>query len=106
MGAGEMTGNDDRRTPGLIPPSACPPHIPQEWYRWIQWPWNMPITSIREYFGAQIALYFSFLGHYTSWSLGLAIFGLPSTIEQASFPHAKSMRIIFVIGVAVWSVTI
>ena len=39
-------------------------------------PWRQPINEIRDYFGEKVALYFHFLGHYTTWLLYLAIAGV------------------------------
>ncbi|KAH9154210.1 hypothetical protein AeRB84_003651 [Aphanomyces euteiches] len=42
--------------------------------RWVSWsymPWNQPITDVKDYFGTKVAMYFAYLGYYTTW-LGLA----------------------------------
>lgn len=48
----------------------------REWLPYHVRPWQQPIDDIRDYFGEKIALYFEFLGHYTSWLMPNAICGL------------------------------
>lgn len=47
------------------------------WYNWdcVFKPWTLPSLDIREYYGAQIALYHSFLSHYATWSFFTGIAG-------------------------------
>jgi hypothetical protein len=45
------------------------------WFSCSVQPWEQPIDEIKDYFGEKIALYFEFLGHYTTWLLGLSIAG-------------------------------
>lgn len=40
------------------------------------WPWNQPLDMVKEYFGEKIALYFSFMGTYTSMLVLPAVAGL------------------------------
>ncbi|XP_075871081.1 anoctamin-7 isoform X2 [Nelusetta ayraudi] len=39
------------------------------WAQWSCWRFYQPLDHIREYFGEKIALYFTWLGFYTSWLL-------------------------------------
>ncbi|KAF0699135.1 Aste57867_10291 [Aphanomyces stellatus] len=44
--------------------------------RWVAWnymPWNQPISHVKNYFGSKVAMYFAYLGYYTTW-LGVAGF--------------------------------
>jgi anoctamin-10/anoctamin-7 len=44
-------------------------------------PWRQPIDDVRNYFGETVALYFHFMGHYTTWLAYLAIIGGIITIH-------------------------
>jgi len=47
--------------------------------RWLvlwQWPWNLPLDLIRDYFGERIGFYFLYLQHYTTMLLGPAVLGV------------------------------
>lgn len=41
-------------------------NLETRWLQWNQMPWDQPYEDIKEYFGIKIALFFCFLGHYTS----------------------------------------
>uniref|UniRef100_A0A8C6TE89 Anoctamin n=1 Tax=Neogobius melanostomus TaxID=47308 RepID=A0A8C6TE89_9GOBI len=45
------------------------------WARWCKWYKYQPLDHIREYFGEKIALYFAWLGFYTTWLLPAAVVG-------------------------------
>uniref|UniRef100_A0A8C1H033 Anoctamin n=1 Tax=Cyprinus carpio carpio TaxID=630221 RepID=A0A8C1H033_CYPCA len=45
------------------------------WSNWLKWYKYQPLDHIREYFGEKIALYFVWLGFYTSWLLPAALVG-------------------------------
>uniref|UniRef100_H3B189 Anoctamin n=2 Tax=Latimeria chalumnae TaxID=7897 RepID=H3B189_LATCH len=45
------------------------------WARWSKWYKYQPLDHIREYFGEKIAIYFGWLGFYTTWLLPAAIVG-------------------------------
>lgn len=51
----------------------------QLWSEWASmWKWNgfQPLDKIKEYFGAQVALYFAWLGFYTHMLIPASIFGI------------------------------
>lgn len=49
--------------------------LKKSWLSFCVMPWRQPIDDVREYFGENIALYFYFLGHYTTWLVLLAVVG-------------------------------
>ena len=63
-----------------------------EWASWSKWYKYQPIESIREYFGEQIALYFAWLGFYTSWLFLAAFVGICVTVY--GYVHGQSTSII------------
>jgi len=68
-------------------------------------PGKQPLDSIRAYFGEKIALYFGFLGHYTSWLLWLSIVGVVVSINEAVQLTTDSLLTpFFGIFVAIWCV--
>jgi len=70
-----------------------------------QLPWDQPLESIRDYFGEKIALYFCFLGHYTSWLLPISIAGMAVGIDMlAEGTTQPASAPFFACMVAFWSV--
>jgi len=49
--------------------------VQKRWLVYWAWPWEQPFTRIKDYFGEKVALYFVFLGHYTSAIMVAAIVG-------------------------------
>lgn len=45
------------------------------WAQWTKWYKYQPLDHIRNYFGEKIALYFAWLGFYTTWLLPAAVIG-------------------------------
>ncbi|XP_048470847.1 anoctamin-7 [Rhincodon typus] len=60
-----------------VPPESLNPRqsLYKYWARWSQWYRYQPLDHIREYFGEKIAIYFAWLGFYTTWLLPAAIVG-------------------------------
>ncbi|OQR85399.1 anoctamin-like protein [Achlya hypogyna] len=68
---------------------------------WARWKWSLlqPIDDICGYFGVKIALYFAYLGHYTTWltlssAAGLSVVGIQVvhsryTISQTELDWVK-----------------
>jgi hypothetical protein len=51
------------------------------WLNWKVKPWEQPIDEVKEYLGEKSALYFEFVGHYTTWLLFLSIAGAAVTLD-------------------------
>lgn len=51
-------------------------NLTRHWLSWKIHPWQQPYDQIKEYFGEKIALYYTFLGHYTTSLIPLAIAGI------------------------------
>ena len=49
------------------------------WARFGNWYCWQPLDVIKEYYGTKVALYFAWLGYYTSWLVLPAIMGLITT---------------------------
>lgn len=48
----------------------------RDWASVSKWIQHQPLTDIKEYFGAHIALYFAWLGFYTHMLIPASIFGI------------------------------
>ena len=66
----------------------------------------MPLsTEVRAYFGEELALYFSFLGHASFWLLGLGVAGgVIELVVFATRDTASPAVAAFALVVALWSV--
>ncbi|ETV94715.1 hypothetical protein H310_11688 [Aphanomyces invadans] len=56
--------------------------------RWVAWnypPWRQPITHIKNYFGSKVAMYFAYLGYYTTWLFGAGLVGLVVFLAELLF---------------------
>jgi anoctamin-10/anoctamin-7 len=51
-------------------------HIAAHILPWGVMPYKLPIDDLRHYYGEKIALYFSFLAHYTHWLFIPSVLGL------------------------------
>lgn len=75
------------------------------WLVYLAWPWDQPFRDIKNYFGEKIALYFKFLGHYCSWLMVPAAFGLLCQLVVAGtgdFSHP--ILPFFSLFIALWAV--
>ncbi|ETW01549.1 hypothetical protein H310_06204 [Aphanomyces invadans] len=66
--------------------------LQKTWMAWCYPPWQQPLPSIRNYFGPKVALYFAFLGHFTTYMLWAALLGLALTTLQIA-PSKVSMYV-------------
>jgi len=84
------------------------PHRAQlrsSWLVWRQLPNKQPISEIKNYFGEEVALYFAFIGHYTTWLLPLSVFGLLSFFDQVIEQSPAAIgSFVFCFLVAFWAV--
>jgi hypothetical protein len=79
--------------------------LSKKWLTYCSAPWNQPYDEIRDYFGEKIALYFKFLGHYTTWLIIPALIGLACqlvVIGTGDFSHP--ILPFFALLIAVWAV--
>lgn len=76
-----------------------------KWLRVLQWPWKQDVESVKNYFGEKIGLYFTWLGHYTTWLIYASLLGFIAWIGVAANNNNPSAPIIpyFCAGIAVWS---
>ncbi len=76
-----------------------------DWLTYCSAPWNQPVDAVKDYLGEKIALYFTFLGHYTTWLMTPALIGLVAQLVVAgtgNFSHP--ILPFYAILVALWSV--
>jgi len=70
-----------------------------------QWPWEQPLDDIRAYLGEKVALYFQFLGHYTTWLLPLSVMGFAVFLDVAAEGNVNAPSVpFFALFVALWAV--
>ena len=80
--------------------------LEERWLRFWQLPWNQPMDDIKDYFGEKIALYFLWLGHYTTWLMSAGVVGFFAWINVAAEgndPNAIVMPY-FACFIAIWAV--
>jgi|EP01046_Picozoa_sp_COSAG06_P012677 hypothetical protein len=98
----------DRGPPQLVEPNTFGSdlNIPHE--HAIPWSWAyQPIEEVRDYFGDEVALYFSWLGMYTSALAVNAVFGIGVMILQPIFGGVDNnpMTVTYSVYVGLWSIT-
>ena len=79
--------------------------LESKWIILLQFPWNQKVSDIKDYFGERIGLYFSWLGHYTSWLVVAVVLGIiawANVQANASDPNAVIMPY-FAGAMAVWA---
>ncbi len=82
--------------------------LARKWLLPYQPPWMQPVDDIREYLGEKTALYFAFIGHYSTWCLGISIPGVIFFLQLLStaysFDGNQALGLpIFAIMVSLWA---
>jgi hypothetical protein len=79
--------------------------VEERWLRMCQWPWLQHVDEVRDYFGEKIALFFTFLGHYTTWLFGAGIIGFFAWIWVAGDNNNPNAPVIpyFAAFIGIWS---
>eukprot|EP01031_Cornospumella_fuschlensis_P040676 gene40676-49594_t len=68
-------------------------------------PWQVPIKSLKEYFGEKIALYNVFLGHYSLWLIIPSIVGLAfQLVVWGTLDFSSPVLPFYSLVITVWSV--
>lgn len=57
--------------------------LESKWLTILEYPWHQKCTAVRDYFGEKIALYFLWLGFYTSWLFPAAFVGFFGWVNVA-----------------------
>lgn len=79
--------------------------LEERWMRMCELPWKQNVDCVKDYFGEKIAMFFLWLGHYTSWLMPAAIIGFFAWINvaaDANNPNSATMPY-FATFVALWS---
>ena len=76
-----------------------------KWLVYFQFPWDLDYDAIRAYYGEQIAFYFLWLGHYTSWSIPPAVLGslVWAYLALNEYPPGTIVTPCYAIIIALWS---
>ena len=57
--------------------------LESKWLLFFQFPWHQATDAVKDYYGEKIGLYFTFLGHYTTFLFPAAIMGVMCWISVA-----------------------
>mmetsp|Transcript_7686 Transcript_7686/g.10234 ORF Transcript_7686/g.10234 Transcript_7686/m.10234 type:complete len:705 (-) Transcript_7686:312-2426(-) len=77
--------------------------LAEEWLVWFRI--KLPLEKVKDYFGEKIALYHSFLGHYTVWCGFAAIAGIITQITLWGVGDPEHfVGAIFAMFIAVWGI--
>lgn len=77
----------------------------RSWMDWRRPVWSQPLDEIRSYFGEKVALYFAWLGYYSTWLIPLCLFGIVVWIQQlATGRMSVSSLPVYGVFVSLWSV--
>ena len=76
----------------------------EKWYRWCTVPWWAPVDDIKAVMGAEIAMYFAFVGFLTKSLIVPGIVGLATFVYQYATGTVTSLTWLPVLGLvmAVW----
>jgi len=78
--------------------------LKKDWYVWFNKPWFVPLHRVRAYFGEKVAMYFSFLGHYTQWLLAPSFIGVIVYVHQRAADDVTVPELpLFAIFIALWA---
>ena len=79
--------------------------IEEGWLRFIQPPWRQRVDSVRDYFGEKVAMYFLFLGHYSTWLIGPGVMGFFAWLDVSAEDDNPSAPVLpyFAVFMSVWS---
>jgi hypothetical protein len=79
--------------------------LEEKWLRMFQPPWKQHVDAVRDYFGEKIAMYFLWLGHYTTWLIPAAFVGFIAWISVAADDNNPSAPVVpfFAAFIAIWS---
>jgi len=79
--------------------------VEEKWLRFCQPPWKQHVEVVKDYFGEKIAMYFVWLGHYTTWLIQASILGFIAWIFVAANNNDPDTPVMpfFCSYVAIWS---
>jgi hypothetical protein len=79
--------------------------LKRKWLVLFQWPHKQPFDEIKDYFGTKIALYYVWLGKYTTWLLYASVVGVICYMGVATDEGAYNspMVAIFALFMCLWT---